>query len=71
MIAKAREIFQAAHDQYKAAYDTFLANALAKAHWFARRTGPWSHWTRSTESWVPWDPAPITRARLAARRLSP
>ena len=37
---------------------------------FARRNGHWYRWNRSTESWVPWDPAPITRARLAARRLS-
>jgi hypothetical protein len=37
---------------------------------FARRNGPWYQWNRSTESWVPWEPAPITAARLAARRLS-
>jgi hypothetical protein len=37
---------------------------------FARRNGHWYRWHRSTESWVPWDPAPITAARLAARRLS-
>lgn len=36
---------------------------------FARRNGHWYRWNRSTESWVPWDPAPITAARLAARRL--
>jgi hypothetical protein len=34
-----------------------------------RNTGHWYRWNRSTESWVPWDPAPITAARLAARRL--
>jgi hypothetical protein len=38
---------------------------------FARRnTGHWYRWNRSTESWIPWDPVPFTRARLAARRLS-
>jgi len=38
---------------------------------FSRRnTGHWYRWNRSTESWVPWDPAPITAARLAGRRLS-
>jgi hypothetical protein len=36
---------------------------------FTRRNGHWYRWNRSTESWVPWDPAPVTRARLAARRL--
>lgn len=36
---------------------------------FSRRNGHWYRWNRSTESWVPWDPAPVTRARLAARRL--
>jgi hypothetical protein len=37
---------------------------------FARRNGHWYRWNRQTESWVPWDAAPITAARLAARRLS-
>jgi hypothetical protein len=37
---------------------------------FAHRNGHWYRWNRSTESWVPWDSAPITAARLAARRLS-
>jgi hypothetical protein len=37
---------------------------------YARRNGHWYRWNRSTESWVPWDPAPITAARLAGRRLS-
>jgi hypothetical protein len=36
---------------------------------FARRNGHWYRWNRSTESWVPWEPVPITAARLAARRL--
>ena len=38
---------------------------------FARRnTGHWYRWNGSTGSWVPWDPTPITHARLAARRLA-
>jgi len=37
---------------------------------YARRNGHWYRWNRSTESWVPWDAAPITAARLAGRRLS-
>lgn len=36
---------------------------------FTRRNGHWYRWNRSTESWVPWDAASITAARLAARRL--
>jgi hypothetical protein len=37
---------------------------------YARRNGHWYRWNRSTESWVPWDAAPITAARLCGRRLS-
>ncbi len=37
---------------------------------FARRNGHWYRWNRSTESWVPWDAASVTAARLGARRLS-
>ncbi|MGH2444621.1 MAG: nuclease-related domain-containing protein [Candidatus Limnocylindria bacterium] len=37
---------------------------------FAHRNGHWYRWNRGTESWVPWDAAPITATRLAARRLS-
>jgi hypothetical protein len=36
---------------------------------FTRRNGHWYRWNRSTESWVPWDAAPVTRCRLAARGL--
>ena len=36
----------------------------------ARRNGHWYRWNRGTESWVPWEAAPITATRLAARRLS-
>jgi hypothetical protein len=37
---------------------------------YARRNGHWYRWNRSTESWIPWDPTPVTRARLAGRRLA-
>ncbi|HEX2765586.1 MAG TPA: nuclease-related domain-containing protein [Candidatus Limnocylindria bacterium] len=45
-----------------------LSNADASGR-FTHRNRHWYRWNRSTESWVPWDPEPITRARLAARRL--
>ena len=35
-----------------------------------RNTGHWYRLNRSTGSWVPWEPAPITAARLAARSLA-
>lgn len=37
---------------------------------YARRNGHWYRWNRSTESWVPWDAAPINAARLAGRGLT-
>jgi hypothetical protein len=37
---------------------------------FHRRNGHWYRWNRSTESWVPWEAAPVTEARLAGRRLA-
>lgn len=37
---------------------------------FTLRNGHWYRWNSSTESWVPWEPAPITAARLTGRRLS-
>jgi hypothetical protein len=38
---------------------------------FARRnTGHWYRWHRGTGSWVPWEAVPVTRARLAGRRLA-
>jgi hypothetical protein len=36
---------------------------------FRKRNDHWYRWNRSTESWVPWDAAPITAARLAGHRL--
>lgn len=37
---------------------------------FTRRNGHWYRWNRDTDSWIPWDAAPVTAARLAGRRLS-
>ncbi len=49
---------------------TFALTLAGQRGRYARRNGHWYHWNRSTESWVPWEPAPITAARLAARRLA-
>ena len=49
---------------------TFALTLAGERGRFARRNGHWYRWNRSTESWVPWEPLPITAARLAARRLS-
>lgn len=46
-----------------------LTQAGERGH-FSRRNGHWYRLNRSTGSWIPWEPAPITAARLAARRLS-
>jgi len=46
--------------------------AVSSAHEhgrFRKRNGHWYRFNRSTESWVPWDAAPITAARLAGHRL--
>jgi hypothetical protein len=48
---------------------TFALTLAGERGRFARRNGHWYRWNRSTESWIPWEPAPITAARLAARRL--
>jgi hypothetical protein len=36
---------------------------------FRKRNGHWYRWNRSTESWVPWEAAPVHQARLAGHRL--
>lgn len=36
---------------------------------FRKRNGHWYAWSRATESWIPWEPRPITEARLAGHRL--
>ena len=49
---------------------TFALTMAGEHGRFTRRNGHWYRWNRSTESWVPWEPAPITATRLAARRLA-
>jgi len=49
---------------------TFAISTTGERGRHARRNGHWYRWNRSTESWVPWDAAPVTGARLAGRRLS-
>ncbi len=49
---------------------TFALTMAGERGRFTRRNGHWYRWNRSTESWVPWEPAPITATRLAARRLA-
>jgi hypothetical protein len=46
-----------------------LTLAGERGRFTRRNTGHWYRFNRSTGSWVPWDPAPITSARLAARSL--
>lgn len=48
---------------------TFALSFVDGSGRFTRRNGHWYRWNRSTESWVPWDAVPVTRARLAARGL--
>jgi hypothetical protein len=49
---------------------TFAITTAGERGRHARRNGHWYRWNRSTESWVPWEATPITKARLAGRRLS-
>jgi hypothetical protein len=46
-----------------------LTLAGERGRFTRRNTGHWYRFNRSTGSWVPWDPAPITAARLAATSL--
>jgi hypothetical protein len=36
---------------------------------FRKRNGHWYRWSRSTESWIPWDAGPVVNARLTGHRL--
>ncbi|MCA1570017.1 MAG: hypothetical protein LC798_06770, partial [Chloroflexi bacterium] len=49
---------------------TWTLTAAGERGRFSRRNGHWYRWNGSTDSWVPWDPAPATAARLAGRRLA-
>lgn len=37
---------------------------------FRKRNGHWYRWNRGTDSWIPWQQAPVDAARLAGHRLS-
>jgi hypothetical protein len=48
---------------------TWALTLRAKPGRYRKRNGHWYHWSEATDSWIPWDAAPITGARLAGRRL--
>ncbi len=49
---------------------TFAVTLSGERGRFARRNGHWYRWNRSTESWVPWNAAPVTVTRMAGHRLA-
>ena len=48
---------------------TWALTLRADAGRYRKRNGHWYHWNDATDSWIPWDAAPINAARLAGRRL--
>ena len=36
---------------------------------FRKRNGHWYRWSKTTDSWIPWDARPVHDARLAGHRL--
>jgi hypothetical protein len=48
---------------------TWALTLRAKTGRYRKRNGHWYHWSAATDSWIPWDAAAITTARLAGRRL--
>jgi hypothetical protein len=48
---------------------TWAISTGMQAGRFLKRNGHWYRWNRSTESWIPWDAEPVSRARLAGHRL--
>ena len=48
---------------------TWALTLRASSGRYRKRNGHWYHWHPGTDSWVPWDAAPISTARLAGRRL--
>jgi hypothetical protein len=48
---------------------TWALTLRAPSGRYRKRNGHWYHWNAATDSWVPWDAAPITTARLSGRRL--
>ena len=48
---------------------TWALTMRAPSGRYRKRNGHWYHWSGATDSWIPWDAAPVTTARLAGRRL--
>jgi len=48
---------------------TWTLADLAETGRFRKRNGHWYRWNTATESWVPWEAAAVTEARLAGHRL--
>jgi hypothetical protein len=48
---------------------TWALTLRAEAGRFRKRNGHWYRHSEATDSWVPWEAAPVTAARLAGRRL--
>lgn len=48
---------------------TWTLTPMGERGRFRKRNGHWYRWNRSTDSWIPWEAAPVTAARLAGHRL--
>jgi hypothetical protein len=48
---------------------TWALTLRAERGRFHKRNGHWYRWNADTESWIPWEAAPVTGARLAGHRL--
>lgn len=48
---------------------TWALTLRAEVGRYRKRNGHWYHWNPATESWIPWEAAPVTTARLAGHRL--
>jgi hypothetical protein len=48
---------------------TWALTLRAEPGRYRKRNGHWYRHSHATDSWVPWDAAPITAARLGGRRL--
>lgn len=48
---------------------TWALTLRAEPGRYRKRNGHWYRWNADTESWIPWEAAPVTAARLAGHRL--
>jgi hypothetical protein len=48
---------------------TWTLTSIGEHGRFRKRNGHWYRWNRSTDSWIPWEAASVTAARLAGHRL--